>query len=104
MLFQCTPWLPVQAGHPPTTHLIALWDIDHENGPLVSGVDSIKEDIRTHRWGTIVSADKRLGFELTKHYEYHQSIRPKGKTFLPKVGWKVRPSYVYRPKSKSQEE
>ena len=52
----------IKAGHPPTTHLIALWDIDHENGPLVSGVDSIKEDIRTHRWGTIVSADKRLGF------------------------------------------
>ena len=54
----------VQAGHPPTTHLIALWDIDHDNGPLVSGVDSIKKDIRNHRWGTIVSADKRLGFGI----------------------------------------
>ena len=99
-----SPWLPVQAGHPPTTHLIALWDIDHDSGPLVSGVDSIKEDIRTHRWGTIVSADKRLGFGLTTYYEYHQSIRPKGKTFLPKVGWKVRPSYVYRPKKQLEEQ
>ena len=93
-----SPWLPVQAGHPPTAHLIALWDIDHEGGPLVDSVESIKADIQNHRWGTIVSADKRLGFGLPRYYEYHQSIRPKGRTFLPKVGWKVRPSYVYRPK------
>ena len=93
-----SPWLPVQAGHPPTAHLIALWDIDHEGGPLVDAVESIKTDIQDHRWGTVVSADKRLGFGLPRYYEYHQSIRPKGRTFLPKVGWKVRPSYVYRPK------
>ena len=96
-----SPWLPVQAGHSPTAHLIALWDIDHETGPLVDSVELIKEDIRNHRWGTIVSADKRLGFGLATHYEYHQSIRPKGRTFLPKVGWKVRPSYLYRPKTQT---
>ncbi len=93
-----SPWLSVQAGYAPTTHLIALWDIDHEGGPLVSYVDAIKAEIANHRWGTIVSADKRLGFGIRQHYEYHRSIRPKGRVFVPKVGWKVRPSYVYRPK------
>ena len=99
-----SPWLPVQAGHPPTTHLIALWDIDHEKGPLVDSVELIRDDIRNHRWGTIVSADKKLGFGLLTHYEYHQFIRPKERRFIPKVGWKVRPSYVYRPKVVSLDE
>ncbi len=97
-----SPWLAVQAGYPPTVHLIALWDIDHTDGPFENDVASIKNDIASHRWGTIVSADKRLGFGLNQHYQYHQSIRPKGRTFLPKVGWKVRPSYVYRPKRSSE--
>ncbi len=99
-----SPWLSVQAGYEPTTHLIALWDIDHEGGPLVDYVDDIKSDIANHRWGTIVSADKRLGFGVRQHYEYHRSIRPKGRLFVPKVGWKVRPSYVYRPKKTAVED
>ena len=45
----------------------------------------IKEDIRNHRWGTIVSADKKLGFGLTTHYEYHQSIG-KRKNIYPESG------------------
>jgi len=97
-----SPWLAVQAGYPPTVHLIALWDIDHTDGPFETDVALIKNDIASHRWGTIVAADKRLGFGLNQHYQYHQSIRPKGRTFLPKVGWKVRPSYVYRPKRSSE--
>ena len=92
------PWLPVQAGHPPTTHLIALWDIDHDDGPLVSHVRDIQEDIAAHRWPVIVSADKRLGFGVRTHYQVRQTIRPSGSAFKPKVGWKVRPSYLYRPK------
>lgn len=94
-----SPWLSVQAGYPSTTHLIALWDIDHEGGPFVEYVADIKKDIQDHRWGTIVSADKRLGFGLKQYYEYHRSIRPAGRRFIPKIGWKVRPSYVYRPKT-----
>lgn len=96
------PWLPVQAGHPPTTHLIALWDIDHEDGPLVSYVSDIQRDVSKHRWPVIITADKRLGFGVQTHYQVRQTIRPSGNVFKPKVGWKVRPSYLYRPKPPSK--
>ena len=96
------PWLPVQAGHPPTTHLIALWDIDHDTGPLVSHVADILQDVSIHRWPVIISADKRLGFGVRTHYQVKETIRPSGNSFKPKVGWKVRPSYLYRPKMESK--
>ena len=99
-----SPWLPVLAGHPPTTHLIALWDIDHKEGPLVSYVDLIKEDIQNQRWELIVSADKRLGFGLKNSYRFDKSIRPNNNAMTPKIGWKVRPSFVYVPNNVSNSE
>ena len=92
-----SPWLPVQAGHPATTHLIALWDIDHKQGPLVSYVEDIEHDVSTHRWPVVLSADKRLGFGVREHYRLRKTVRPSRNAFKPKVGWKVRPSYLYRP-------
>ena len=93
-----SPWLAVTAGHPPTSHLIAIWDIDHPGGVLESSVAHIRSDIANHRWGAVVSANERLGFGLKKHYRRDRIIRPKGSSFYPKIGWKVRPSYLYVPK------
>lgn len=97
-----SPWLAVQAGHPPTAHLIAIWDIDHKGGPLESSMKGIRKDISTHRWGTICSADRKLDFGIKKNYRSSQTIRPAGRDFMPKIGWKVRPSYLLQPKERLQ--
>ena len=97
-----SPWLAVQAGHPPTAHLIAIWDIDHKDGPLDKYMKGIKEDIKEQRWGTVCSADLRLDFGIKKHYQNYKTIRPKGRTFMPKIGWKVRPSYLLKPRERKK--
>jgi hypothetical protein len=97
-----SPWLAVQAGHSPTAHLIAIWDIDHKGGPLESSMKRIRKDISTHRWGTICSADRKLGFGIKKYYRASKTIRPKERDFMPKIGWKVRPSYLLQPKKRLQ--
>jgi len=98
-----SPWYPVKAGHPPTLHLIALWDIDHPTGPLKEGVETIKADIANHRFhAVVVGANRRdemkrrdkLGFGVKKYYERRISMRSKGKALLPKTGWRVRPVYI----------
>ena len=93
-----SPWLAVQAGHQPYTHLISLWDIDHPEGPLLQYVQDLRKDIQNHHFQTIVSANTQLRFDVVRFYQKQQSIRPAGQLFLPKVGWPVRPSYLYKPK------
>jgi hypothetical protein len=93
-----SPWLAVQAGHPATAHLIAIWDIDHKGADLEPYMKSIRNDFATHRWGTVLSADNRLDFGRKKYYRTLQNIRPKRGVFEPKIGWKVRPSYLFVPK------
>jgi hypothetical protein len=94
-----SPWLPVQAGHPPTAHLIAIWDIDHKGGVLEEYMPSIRKDFSDQRWGTVLSADRRLDFGRKKHYRKLRSIPYKSRgVFMPKIGWKVRPSHLFVPK------
>ena len=93
-----SPWLSVQSGHSPSTHLIALWDIDHEGGVLYDDVKRIKQDIASQRFSMIVSADRQIDFGIPQYYVYQRSVRAEGNVFLPKIGWKVKPSYVFVPK------
>ena len=99
-----SPWLAVQAGHPPTAHLIAIWDIDHKTGPLQKHMRGIRRDISEQRWGTICWADLKVDFGIKKSYQHSQTIRPRGKIMMPKIGWKVRPSYLWTPKPRKEEE
>jgi hypothetical protein len=95
------PWMPVQAGKSGSIALIALWDIDHEKGPLHEEAQVIAQSIRSQRWGAVLTARSKLKRGLDKHYQRTPEFkRPKAKTLYPKTGWRVRPHELWLPKEK----
>jgi hypothetical protein len=92
------PWMPVQAGNRPSIALIALWDIDHEGGPLYEEAQVISESIANKHWAAILTARSKLKRGLKTHYKKVDFDRPMGRALYPKTGWKVRPHALWEPK------
>ena len=93
-----SPWYPVLAGHPPSLHLIALWDIDHEGGPLRGGVARVREAMEARRWAAVLVANDRFDHGLHRAYRKAETLRYRGRAFYPKTGWPVRPRAIYLPR------
>jgi len=100
------PWLPVLAGHAPSFHLIALWDIDHKSGPYHSSMADIRAAADEHYWACVVAGNGRpLGFGIQKNYGVWKTPRVTGgprsgggpPTFMPRTGWRVRPQSILGP-------
>jgi len=93
-------WLPVQVGQPPSPHLIAIWDIDHKNGPLHQHMGAFTRATKEHHYACVVdasrSASRPIGYGVQKHYEKVKGFRGRGPT--PKTGWRIRPHTLYVPK------
>ncbi len=94
-----SPWIAVQAGKAPTFHLIGLWDINHDDGPLVDQVAPIAADIEAHRWVAIaVMSEKNMPPGTKKYYRRGKAIGVGGPKLRPKTGWRVKPRNFWRPK------
>ena len=88
----------MQAGKSGSIALIALWDIDHPNGPLHKEAQVIARSIKEQRWGAILTARAKLKRGLKKHYRRSPAFkRPRGKTLYPQTGWRVRPHELWVP-------
>ena len=95
------PWYPVLAGHPPSAHLIALWDIEHTGGPLADYVHVIEQAIEERRFGAILLANDKEDHGRKKYYPFLTKVNYSSKkVFFPKKGWQVRPSNLYFPTKK----
>ncbi len=94
-----SPWYPVLAGKRPGFHLIALWDVDHEGGPLYADVANVDAAIASRRYAMIVTGKRKLGHGLLEHYERSETMKFEGRALTTKRGWKVRPSYWWTPKA-----
>ncbi|MFN7142751.1 MAG: hypothetical protein ACK4YP_03175 [Myxococcota bacterium] len=90
------PWYPVMAGHAPSFALIALWDVDHEGGPLEKASRVIDRAIAEGHYGTIVTPDDKLGHGLKEHYTRVGML--KARPFGTRTGWGVRFRQVWRPR------
>lgn len=101
-----SPWLAVQAGKEPGTHLIALWDVNHKGGALASGIKPVKEALAAHRWALIIGHEQRPdqdlgGWGLQAHYRKAEDLTPPGQALTPRVGWRARPRRAWRPKAEA---
>lgn len=92
------PWYPLMAGHAPSLALIALWDIDHEGGPLNKEGRVVDRAMKAQRWATIVTPDDKLGHGLREHYERAGVLD--ARPFGTRTGWGVRFRTVWRPKAR----
>ena len=92
------PWMPVAAGHKPSIALIALWDIDHKDGPLYEDAQVIAKALEDRYWSAVLTSRAKLKRGLSRHYEVTEFERPKGRALYPKTGWQVRPHRLWVPK------
>jgi len=99
LLAPWSPWLLVQAGKEPGFHLIGLWDLDHEHGPLLDDVATIRADADARRWSAIVVMDERqMPPGVKQNYRRREALLPGGPSLKPKTGWRIRPKNMWRPK------
>jgi len=91
-------WLPTYAGFEPGSHLIALWDINHKEGPYVSDMKAIRNGIADQAYGCILDgARDRLRYGVQDHYGIYESFGNMGSALRPKTGWPVRPGFLLAP-------
>ncbi|MFZ5482040.1 MAG: glycosyltransferase family 39 protein [Myxococcota bacterium] len=97
LLVPHAPWAAVQAGKAPSLALIALWDVNHEGGPLVGSVRRIEDAVRDRHWAAVVTTSEAFGYGLTKHYERVASLV--NANIPTRTGWNVRLKSVWKPRS-----
>jgi hypothetical protein len=109
VLSPTNPWLAVLAGHEPSWHVMALWDIQHPKSPYVGQVAAIDAAVEDHHWSCVVMPKGRpLAHGLPKSYrEAHrpgfvQRVpgRPGPPTFVPRTGWRARPGSIWLPRKR----
>lgn len=106
VLSPISPWLPVYAGHEPSWHLMALWDIQHPASPYFGRVPLIGEAAERHHWACVVMGSGRpMRHGMTQNYTQFARPRidvvPRRKgppTFMPRTGWRTRPMAVWKPR------
>lgn len=91
------PWIPAQAGHAPSFHLIALWDIRHPEGPFRDGVKVINAAIHDRHWATIVDARETMQFGVRRYYKEAKAFEHRGRALMPRTGWRRRPGVMLTP-------
>ena len=91
-------WLPVQAGRAPSLHLMGLWDLEYDDGPLLEEARAVKADIRRARFSLIVDGTRGYGRGIEQTYRKDKTIALPEGVFLPQTGWDVRPAALWRPK------
>jgi hypothetical protein len=93
-------WLPVQAGHPASPALIALWDIDHAGGPYRAQVRTFEDAVRAHRWGRVLTPDAKLGYGLLDGYTPGPALGVEGPA--TRTGWPIRLRRVWVPRDDTE--
>lgn len=96
------PWLPVQAGHEPSFHLIALWDVDHRGSPMRDGARDVDAAIEQGWFATIVDGTRPLRHGVPEHYRGVQRLPTQGDVFTPKTGWPAKPSTIKHPEKQAR--
>jgi len=86
-------WLPTYAGHPPSVHYMALWDLDYRGGPFHDRLDVVRDAVGRQTWPQAVRASRPFPYGLGEAY-----VVPKGREpadpLLPVTGWDVGPTVV----------
>ena len=91
------PWTPALAGHEPSWHLIALWDIRHKKGPYVDNVRMLSRASTDRYWGAILEAGDAggVGIGIRNNYRRLKTFQFTGRALMPRTGWRRRPNVLW---------
>lgn len=95
-------WIPVQAGHPPSLHQIAVWDLIVAGGPYEREVTSVQRAIEDRYWGAVVEGSRPFNYPLDGAYQVERPISERDDVLMPRSGWPVRPVRVLAPRTRPQ--
>lgn len=90
-------WIPVQGGHDPGFHLIALWDLDFKKGPYYAQVGEIRHAIELGEYGAVLQGSKPMDYGVFGNYRTLEKIAPEGGLLAPKTGWDAGPVSILVP-------
>lgn len=93
------PWIAYQAGGEPGMHLIALWDLNHKQGPYRPYVRKVRAAIDGHAFGVVVDARKSVGYGVVEAYPKVVQVPMHGRALMPRTGWRRRPDLLRFPAS-----
>jgi hypothetical protein len=90
-------WMPAQAGHEPSWHLISLWDIRHRKGPFIDNVKRLTEASQKRYWGGVLESGDQagVGIGIRGKYRKLKQFRFDGKALMPRTGWRRRPNVLW---------
>ena len=94
------PWYATKVGKAPSAPLIAIWDINHQGGPMKKDVRHIKRDVREQRFEAVLAPRKDPGLEVPQFYE-KTPLGIAGNGLRTKTGWRVKPSFLWVPKDQA---
>jgi hypothetical protein len=96
-------WLPAQVGQPPSTPLIALWDLQHDEGPLADRVPRLVQAAKEHHWACVLEGGMRsVGYRIQEHYTTGRRLELPPRALMPKTGWRVRPREILVPRTEER--
>lgn len=99
LLSPFAPWLAVQAGHSPSWHLIALWDItNHKKTPFPRAKKQIEGAFAAHHWAAVIDASDSMDYRLRENYRSDAKLPGDFNAFRPRSGWRARPQAIYTPR------
>lgn len=91
------PWLPVQAGFEPSTHLISLWDINHPLSPRRDLINDLEVAANRYHWGCILGGNTLLLQGLDAPYSRVVPLDLPEGALVPRAGWRARPTVIRLP-------
>ena len=98
VLMPHAPWYPHLVGKQPSFPLIALWDIEHKQGPLFDDRKALDKAMKAKKWDAII-VSKEIKHGMQRHYERAGQVKMKSTAFRTRTGWRVRPNQVWEPKA-----
>jgi hypothetical protein len=90
-------WIPTYAGHPPSVHLMGLWDLDYEGVPFPEHRRVMTDAIRDRHWALVFGSSAKFRYPLGEGYEATGVIAEDG-ALKPKSGWRASPDRVFVPR------
>lgn len=95
-------WTPTYAGHPPSLHYMAVWDLNYPRGPFKDDLERVQEAVQNQHWPVVIDADRGFGFGLEGSYQDRQELGGGEGILRPMTGWKVKQRRVLVPVSQTQ--
>ena len=97
------PWYPALVGKKPSFPLIALWDVNHKEGPLKKQAGRVRWGISKKKWDAAIMPQKDMGHALSKHYKKARRLKLGRGAMKTRTGWRVVPLWIWEPKAAAPE-